>query len=510
MPMAVSTLESSNEKLRVRAASLDRDIAALLGNRAVVHAMPLTEIAVESPFQAHARASSLDQRIAALLRERAVVQKGLDAISYPVVTLPFEITSQIFLWTEIPRNSRESPSFLSRSSAQLNSLRLGHICRVWRQIALDTRGLWNTLEVALDHPSPRRLRAHQSLTQTFLSRAASSPLHISLCGDRKSFRTMLDILVPYSRTWGNISFHCPGLERLEDLQSIHHQLPALTFLKVSLASTPGTGAFGNMFNDAPLLRTVNLSGFGSQKSALPWCQLTSLTLDICSGDHFAQILGWTPNLVHLVIESLWPIGDTVPRHILPLPKLQSVIIFGAYGSCAPTLSLLDADIRVLHCRTCDDLAPFSPPMLRPALLEQFSADVRLEGEVAAPSIECLTPMFSLRILKILVHCHDPPSTNFFLVPLVLRLMDDSTFLPKLESLALLLLYPWRSPSKLDTETISNMLCARFPRGLRHFELRSRGPVLAHDLRTMDLRAKGMQIILEINPRLHIDAFRQVL
>ncbi|KAJ7137251.1 hypothetical protein C8R46DRAFT_1234632 [Mycena filopes] len=374
------------------------------------------------------------------------------------------------------------------------SLRLGHICRVWREIALATRELWTTLDLSILYPNRRILESHQALVCAFLSRAASSPLHISLSGDTNSFRAILDILVPYSRTWGSIDFSCLRLMDMKSLQTIHHQLPALTSLKLDLGTAAlEDGNFRDMFNDAPLLRTVYLRSFGSQEFALPWSQLTSLTLDNCNGDILAQTLSWTPNLVHL---GLGTVGSMV-LHVVVMPKLRSVTFMEGHSpSEVPILSHLDAHLRVLNSIFPPDAAP-----------REFSVDI-LCSKVAAPSIECLTPMSSLRILKIVAHDYDPLSTDFSLVPLVVRLLNDPTFLSKLESLTIMTLYP--SPdraSEFDMDTLSNMLSVRFPRGLRHFEPRSHRPVPVIDPRGMDLRANGMQIVLETEPGLHLDPFR---
>ncbi|KAJ6537995.1 hypothetical protein B0H19DRAFT_877467, partial [Mycena capillaripes] len=54
---------------------------------------------------------------------------------YPVLTLPFDITSRIFLHC-LPSHGRVAPS---PSKAPLL---LAQICHHWREVALSTCGLW--------------------------------------------------------------------------------------------------------------------------------------------------------------------------------------------------------------------------------------------------------------------------------------------------------------------------------------------------------------------------------
>ncbi|KAJ7708533.1 hypothetical protein B0H16DRAFT_1261004, partial [Mycena metata] len=64
------------------------------------------------------------------------LQTRLDSITYPVLTLPPEITSEIFLLclpderTTGVVDPREVP------------LLLAHVCRAWRQIAISLPALW--------------------------------------------------------------------------------------------------------------------------------------------------------------------------------------------------------------------------------------------------------------------------------------------------------------------------------------------------------------------------------
>ncbi|KAJ6610358.1 hypothetical protein B0H10DRAFT_1811711, partial [Mycena sp. CBHHK59/15] len=66
--------------------------------------------------------------------DRRSVQLQLDTVTYPLLTLPNEITSEIFMHClpaelEQPRQSQAPILFL-------------RICRAWREIARSTPGLW--------------------------------------------------------------------------------------------------------------------------------------------------------------------------------------------------------------------------------------------------------------------------------------------------------------------------------------------------------------------------------
>jgi hypothetical protein len=56
------------------------------------------------------------------------------------------------------------------------------------------------------------------------------------------------------------------------------------------------------FLEVPLLRTVVLGDASIETVALPWAQLTSLTLSYFSPQHCAPILRQTSNLVHCALE----------------------------------------------------------------------------------------------------------------------------------------------------------------------------------------------------------------
>jgi hypothetical protein len=81
----------------------------------------------------------------ALDARRKVLKAHLDAYIYPVLTLPNEIVSEIFLHTLPSALSDHCPS-----STQ-GPLLLGQICRKWREIALFTPALWSNIALTLDN-----------------------------------------------------------------------------------------------------------------------------------------------------------------------------------------------------------------------------------------------------------------------------------------------------------------------------------------------------------------------
>ncbi|KAJ6488121.1 hypothetical protein C8R47DRAFT_940560, partial [Mycena vitilis] len=77
-----------------------------------------------------------------LIRElkgkRQAAQRSLDSIVYPVLTLPPEITSEIFTCC-LPSSADGRWNSADTDEAPLLLL---HICRTWRKIVISTPALW--------------------------------------------------------------------------------------------------------------------------------------------------------------------------------------------------------------------------------------------------------------------------------------------------------------------------------------------------------------------------------
>ncbi|KAJ7167682.1 hypothetical protein C8R46DRAFT_1191760 [Mycena filopes] len=87
----------------------------------------------------------------ALKSDRLAAQQELDDTStFPILSLPVEITTEIFIWC-LPTIDELREDYVSRSDGEPAErhapLTLASCCRLWRTIALGTPSLWTTLPV---------------------------------------------------------------------------------------------------------------------------------------------------------------------------------------------------------------------------------------------------------------------------------------------------------------------------------------------------------------------------
>ncbi|KAJ7167747.1 hypothetical protein C8R46DRAFT_898276, partial [Mycena filopes] len=134
-----------------------------------------------SLFALRARLAALDGSIARhktalkeLEKDRAGVETALKVFRYPVLTIPPEITSEIFLHCLpeklVPPSQADAPLvFLS-------------VCRAWRAVAISVPALWTSLCVDVNEiPSSILLDEHRlpSILDVWFSRAPNSPLTLT-------------------------------------------------------------------------------------------------------------------------------------------------------------------------------------------------------------------------------------------------------------------------------------------------------------------------------------------
>ncbi|KAJ7181591.1 hypothetical protein C8R43DRAFT_1055275 [Mycena crocata] len=113
---------------------------------------------------------------------RKDIQRQLDQVVYPVLTLPHEITSEIFVQClPSPADDGENEP-RGRPNTSQAPLLLLHVCRTWRAIATATPHLWNHLHLAFNEvPSSVRGRDElEDFVDSWFGRAGSCPLSFTV------------------------------------------------------------------------------------------------------------------------------------------------------------------------------------------------------------------------------------------------------------------------------------------------------------------------------------------
>ncbi|KAK6996945.1 F-box domain-containing protein [Favolaschia claudopus] len=251
----------------------------------------------------------LEHQLAELRSKQAAVKARLDASKYPVLTIPSEIISEIFLHFLPPYP--QCPPLTGVDSPTT----LTHICSMWREIALSTPQLWRAITV----PDIDSGRLH--IAEAWLSRAGCHPLSLLLhdrIGDDVERQILRAALISQRARIENLIIICS--ESQADLSILDGSMPLLRQLELDMWSR-GVSVTQEM---APLLRSAVLSDTACILAQLPWKQLTSLTLQWGIGMEFITILQQTPNLVDC--ELLVTSGGGPPLPEVRLPLLDSLYL----------------------------------------------------------------------------------------------------------------------------------------------------------------------------------------
>ncbi|KAJ7211934.1 hypothetical protein B0H12DRAFT_1079477 [Mycena haematopus] len=232
------------------------------------------------------RLAELNAQIPLLAAEREFVQKKLQSVTYPVLSLPVEVTSEIFIHC-LP-DFEHADLIFSRYSERLPTpVLLSQICQTWRDIALTTPKIWAVFQIHVEvWPNDFALGAHR--LAEWLKRAGVSPLSFvfsdpeslyrgSAFGLPSTLRATLAPILALSKQWRNAVL-CLSHQALITQQfqsSLHERLPNLETLHITSDVNPSNAnAVVTAFELAPSLRRVVLEGLPPAMILLPWKQLT--------------------------------------------------------------------------------------------------------------------------------------------------------------------------------------------------------------------------------------------
>ncbi|KAJ7034014.1 hypothetical protein C8F04DRAFT_1102765 [Mycena alexandri] len=226
-----------------------------------------------------------------LERDRKAVERELQAFTYPVLTIPPEITSEIFLHC-LPEDN-EPPS---RNDVPIVLLA---VCTAWRSVAISVPELWESLCLDVGRiPHSISTNTFNAIPDIWFGRAYSRPLTLSLRGGGWYRRDYFDLLRCYAPRLRSLSLHLdmPDFQGLKDIGPF----PLLQALTIGLPFNEGQtveNLESDIFEDAPVLRQLSLvEGTVLSFIPLPLERLTVLYADLSSTDECLAALKSSPLL----------------------------------------------------------------------------------------------------------------------------------------------------------------------------------------------------------------------
>ncbi|KAJ7447568.1 hypothetical protein B0H11DRAFT_2290139 [Mycena galericulata] len=357
----------------------------------------------------------LQSRLRLLGAQRQIVLQALDNITYPVLTIPPEITGQVFSFYVENPHIGIAPDDPGRSPLPLAS-----VCRRWRDICLSMPRLWSALRIYSTYSASESNIF--DLLQRWISRAGSHPLDLELSGSPilSTPAAILSHLAHYSHQWRilRLSFHLPSSFPNDKIQG---RVPCLTKLTINIIGGYDVPEMVTAFRDAPRLRDVQLFGASFRSLSLPWIQLTSLNFSGGTLSNCVEILEQTPNLellsVHLLTKT------RIGKPPLTLLHLHTLVF-----QCDHAIMLLDY-LTLPALKTFELSALESDGVLALATRSQWSLrSIRLVALPSPASVLCLASTPSVEEVEIrhsaaIFWWHDS------LDKLISLLRKDDAFLP---------------------------------------------------------------------------------
>ncbi|KAJ7058760.1 hypothetical protein C8F01DRAFT_1370957 [Mycena amicta] len=251
---------------------------------------------------------SFRARLADLAHTRKEISDQLRTITYPILTIPPELTTLIF--THLADLIADEDEFTS-------PFVLTHVCRAWRRIAVASPRIWS--HIYMDTSATESIRIPEYLRLCF-ERAGNAPLAVHTpYGARPE---LFALLSNHSERFDSLECDLPFPENCS-LDGIAGRLPNLR--KLELSSVSNTLGPVTIFSEAPALREVRIYYNLSSTSAdiqLPWMQLTSVQFS----NHIPAILQMLEGMPNLEILGIPPAEYATPTATIHLDRLHTLRI----------------------------------------------------------------------------------------------------------------------------------------------------------------------------------------
>ena len=303
----------------------------------------------------------------------------------PISLLPPEILARVFHLLVLKK-----PPF--SGGRKLGWIRVTHVCRHWRQVALDHSSLWARI--------PGNL-AYKEWISEMLARAKNAPLDIEFRFATMSSRKALTMITPHISRTRRLCFHGLSEGGFDSVRKICWKAPALEHFELTAPYyTPirsGFSVFGRnmLFNGhAPRLRAFSLSRVVIPWPCIPRGQLTQLK--IISDDEeydypgdlnqMIDFLVNCPQLEILTLESCLPSQLTEFTHgrAIHLPRLSRLRLCGSTSRILNMLKMLKLpSSTTLHLNCISNTTDYDPERL---LLPVISAQLQSSAPVEFKSL----------------------------------------------------------------------------------------------------------------------------
>ncbi|KAF7331008.1 F-box domain-containing protein [Mycena venus] len=283
------------------------------------------------------------------------LSETLQSLIYPVLSLPFDVTSEIFINCLSDIQEAEPPVFDFSLQKLPTPLVLSQICRSWRDVALKTPKIWACFRICVeDWPEDRTPRLRR--LAEWVERAGASPLsfilhrHARFAYSRSTSSDEVAILLPIlalSMQWKHVDLRLSYQDLITTEQfpsDLHGRLPALEKLQIRTADSGRRDSGTTMvtaFELAPNLRTVVLEQLRPVLILLPWIQLTHFTGERVKAMDCVYVLRLATSLVECKLTGVegW---DLVEISLTLLPPHSSLKVLQLTGSslCRDILNIL--------------------------------------------------------------------------------------------------------------------------------------------------------------------------
>ena len=276
--------------------------------------------------------------------------------------LPPEIMAEIFMTVCDYIPQRRPPRVTS-------PLVLGKVCGAWRGICWSIPSLWEVVDLLV---VPARLDVQNELLEEWISRAGSRNLHIHLNEEEphKGWKEapphkIMHTIASFSRKWETVDIFLPE-DNYADLIPIKDNLPVLKSLSIRPPKHECIDVDLSIFENCPLLRSLDLVQYYLENLFLPWKQLTRLYADGLLIEECFYVLRECQNLITCHLDEIITDEDIVT---LPVPIThRGIESFDVTSSDVQEVASVFGNVTLPGLRklqiTCSDwTADTTPPFL---------------------------------------------------------------------------------------------------------------------------------------------------